>query len=1154
MLRSQMLLLDYNKKYTFSENTLTPECKVSFLNKMLYNIVRAKWRGNDSEFPPISKQWAEEVNDELKTAYTANDKTARAEILKFITYDTLDSDGIDGKISDPRLKINTIYTQKYRDSLFKFLLLMSLTLNEKSESIPAWYLNIYDILLNNIWKTYITRYYKNKSMFLPNDEKRYLEVREQEERGANSVSEIQPKPKKDGKIQPDIPYKPRVFNDDALWHFLDLEPSKHFHNEDEKQDQIDMKKAPKRGDAEGDVSLSSEEEAEDLVSFETVLADWLKNDAIARINTGEEEVFWPGEDLWKAIKALYTGEGIEESNRLAREENRFDDILFPFNSVQKTAIKKACYPYTPEQLSDKNGADLIGNTITTLNAKSLGILKERKLSIINQEMYNYWAYVADINSLLKIDNVLPSVKNFLKEHPDSFWNARQIVHETNNHILKTFGFKKLQDGLKSQTPSYLKSMNIDVDLNSNTYRYLPSGSRNRVPGNKPKPKHKPKHNIINSDDDDEPTPGPGPSGAATGWVLHSPLYPWQQRNLDRFNGLRAKKMGMLLADKPGMGKTISALACLCSALQGNAQGRAIILVPPIIISQWKNQVLTKTGIPPGIVVTPDDGSVTAKLKSSPLLFICTPETYASRTGKIVRKGRDADMEWANIAPFDFVIIDEVQKYRGNATKPGAYAQTILALCEATLKLDGGGVLLLSGTPISSGYSDLLPIARLINAPSEQKNPSFWNNKDTVRQNLAEVKKWFIANEPPEYPRTTTDVVTVPLEELQEQKLKQLAEQGIQKFQEEGTVKNTKKIFIAQQLLIAGFDPELANQNFDSSVNANDTDSEDEGEAPQAESRVRMVESKSPTALILKIIDICERLRKDVQLEGEGTWQSEYYAKDLDGAQKLIRLPNSGARPRKVIVFSKFPNLSLAVLASFFTKAGIKTPEIYKGGDASRAAILARFKNDPNTPYLFMSMSAGGAGIELQEASAVVYIDAWWTKAEHDQATARVCRMGQTRDVRVAYVLTDPSISLYNVTEAHRRQGDEEETLRKELQLDANGIYSGLNEGKDVGNRDAPIYWLREKLNIQTARTRRGAAAQQAPPASAGGPLVPTTFRDAPPVPVKQRQTPAPAATAPAPPNAPAPQHDIIDLTMDDDIVPIGALATHMKALNLYFKP
>jgi SNF2 family DNA or RNA helicase len=52
-----------------------------------------------------------------------------------------------------------------------------------------------------------------------------------------------------------------------------------------------------------------------------------------------------------------------------------------------------------------------------------------------------------------------------------------------------------------------------------------------------------------------------------------------------------------------------------------------------------------------------------------------------------------------------------------------------------------------------------------------------------------------------------------------------------------------------------------------------------------------------------------------------------------------------------------------------------------------------------------SLLAGGVGIDLTGAQAVIHYDRWWNAAKEEQATSRVHRFGQKRVVQVFRLIT-----------------------------------------------------------------------------------------------------------------------------------------------------
>jgi hypothetical protein len=67
----------------------------------------------------------------------------------------------------------------------------------------------------------------------------------------------------------------------------------------------------------------------------------------------------------------------------------------------------------------------------------------------------------------------------------------------------------------------------------------------------------------------------------------------------------------------------------------------------------------------------------------------------------------------------------------------------------------------------------------------------------------------------------------------------------------------------------------------------------------------------------------------------------------------------------------------------------------------RQALVEAFQANPGTfDVMILSPRAGGVGLTLTAANHVIHLSRWWNPAVEDQATDRVFRIGQTRDVHV----------------------------------------------------------------------------------------------------------------------------------------------------------
>lgn len=108
---------------------------------------------------------------------------------------------------------------------------------------------------------------------------------------------------------------------------------------------------------------------------------------------------------------------------------------------------------------------------------------------------------------------------------------------------------------------------------------------------------------------------------------------------------------------------------------------------------------------------------------------------------------------------------------------------------------------------------------------------------------------------------------------------------------------------------------------------------------------------------------------------------------------------------KVVVFSQYTTM-LDLIERY-----LRDMEISYGGlrgntpMAKRQQRVAAFNNDPEIKVFCASLLAGGTGIDLTGAQAVIHYDRWWNAAKEEQATARVHRMGQKQAVQVFKLVT-----------------------------------------------------------------------------------------------------------------------------------------------------
>lgn len=149
--------------------------------------------------------------------------------------------------------------------------------------------------------------------------------------------------------------------------------------------------------------------------------------------------------------------------------------------------------------------------------------------------------------------------------------------------------------------------------------------------------------------------------------------------------------------------------------------------------------------------------------------------------------------------------------------------------------------------------------------------------------------------------------------------------------------------------------------------------------------------------------------------------------------------------RKVVVFGSYKE-PLNELESFFKESCVK---IDGSVDAyERDQRVQKFWNDPDCTIFLGNMQAAGVGINLTNASDVVFLNFPFTPAELYQAIDRCHRIGQGNSVNVHYTFCENSVDEYIYD------------IIVDKELDINAL---IDQGKEVMQRENFTQLLMKKL-------------------------------------------------------------------------------------------
>lgn len=126
----------------------------------------------------------------------------------------------------------------------------------------------------------------------------------------------------------------------------------------------------------------------------------------------------------------------------------------------------------------------------------------------------------------------------------------------------------------------------------------------------------------------------------------------------------------------------------------------------------------------------------------------------------------------------------------------------------------------------------------------------------------------------------------------------------------------------------------------------------------------------------------------------------------DVKNELSELHEAG---HKVLVFSSFTSM-LDIYHHWAEKTGIPHVKL-TGSDSAeqRKMAVELFQNNPAISVFFISLKAGGVGLNLTKADYVFILDPWWNPAAEEQALSRAHRIGREGNVVVKKFITKDSI-------------------------------------------------------------------------------------------------------------------------------------------------
>lgn len=420
------------------------------------------------------------------------------------------------------------------------------------------------------------------------------------------------------------------------------------------------------------------------------------------------------------------------------------------------------------------------------------------------------------------------------------------------------------------------------------------------------------------------------------------LRPYQMTGLKWLWWLRQNHLHGLLADEMGLGKTHQAMGLLNLVSQTSKKWRFLVVCPTTVLDHWEDKLrVFSSTLNPFKYHGPSRNSLAEKVASDNI-------TMVTSYGVLLR-----DQKLLAAHKWDAVILDEAHFVKNSET----------ATYQAACQLNTDMRICLTGTPMENHLGELKNIFDFL-------LPGYLGSDDYFRRNFSQ-------------PLADGANLEVEL--------------ALQKLLHPFKMRRTK-----HQVL-----PDLPAKI------------EDIRHCGMSDEQVAMYKD----VLALKARPLLEQLQNDASpvpyLHVFATIsllkqicdhpalinQAADYTKHASGKFELLKelLEEALGSGHKIVIFSQYLQM-IEIIKKHLHSLGVGHVAL-TGQSRDRGAIISKFQNDEDCKVFVGSLLAGGIGIDLTAASVVIHYDRWWNASKENQATDRVHRIGQNRNVQVLKLVT-----------------------------------------------------------------------------------------------------------------------------------------------------
>ncbi|EHS59364.1 DEAD/DEAH box helicase, partial [Paenibacillus sp. Aloe-11] len=428
-------------------------------------------------------------------------------------------------------------------------------------------------------------------------------------------------------------------------------------------------------------------------------------------------------------------------------------------------------------------------------------------------------------------------------------------------------------------------------------------------------------------------------------TLHGALRPYQERGFQWLAAMRGLGFGVCLADDMGLGKTIQVITCLLDGGIGAVdQSPALIICPTSLLGNWQRELKRFS---PDLSLYIHHGNQRLHGES----FQESVREYDIVLTTYHLAGRDGSdlsaVYWSSI------VLDEAQYIKNARTKQA----------QSVMKLSAPHRIAMTGTPVENRLSELWSIFQFL-------NPGYLGTASSFRQRYSTPGS------------TTGEERGSALRELH----RLVSPFMLRRLKSDPDIRKDlpEKLELKSYCVLTPEQAGLYRGVVDQLLGT-------------LEGQIGMARKGLVLSSLTKLKQICDH--PGLIVPGRADVGKTENSGKMERLLELVETIRENGE--SALIFTQYVSMG-ELLVSRLAKIFGEEPYFLHGGLAKtrRDEIVHNFQKGEGPDIFVLSLRAGGVGLNLTRASHVIHYDRWWNPAVENQATDRVFRIGQSRNVQV----------------------------------------------------------------------------------------------------------------------------------------------------------